>query len=244
MMKNQILAILLIILPFRILSAQELKVGIEVGDGSYAMKDLKKLNDILIESLPFSSKVVSDFPSYLYFEPKIILSVGRFDFGAVFSFQSTGSRISTKDYSGEYRFDMAIKSNAPGVYVGFHILSREKNELSFYLKEKGNYSKLRITEYFSLYEDVLSDVGGRFSTRNYSLEPGVSYTRSFGFFSIGLNLGYSFNFGKNNFTIANMESYPLFNPVTNSPVKADWSGFRAGLSALININKVFKHKKA
>jgi len=59
--------------------------------------------------------VVKDFPPYLYFQPELSWGNDTFSIGICDAFQSTGARISVKDYSGEYRMESRIKSHAPAI---------------------------------------------------------------------------------------------------------------------------------
>jgi hypothetical protein len=245
-MKSFFLLIILIFLSNNILLPQEVKIGFETGIGKFSMFDLKDMNTAIPELLPFDAKTVSDFPPFLYYEPKIIVKLGIFGAGLTYSFQSTGSRVSSKDYSGEYRFDMKVKSNSPGIYFEFDLLSPGKSDLSFYTTLKRNYSRLRINEYFNVLDSVLTDDISKFSAKNYSIEPGILFNRSFGFLIIGINAGYSVSFGKKDkqyFSMIKDENIILSNPVTQVPIKPDWSGFRFGLSLFIDLNSIFQENK-
>jgi hypothetical protein len=245
-MKNFFLLIILIFLSNNILFSQKVKIGFETGIGEFSMSDLKDMNTAISKLLPFDSKIVSDFPPFLFYEPKITVKIGKLGVGLIYSFQSTGSRVSTKDYSGEYRFDIIVKSNSPGIYIDVDMLSQNKSELSFYTSLKRTFTHLKINEYFNVLDSVLTDDHSKFHAQNYSVEPGILFNRSFGFLIIGINAGYSVSFGKKDkqyFSMIEDESIILSNPITIAPVKPDWSGFRFGLSLFINLNSIFQENK-
>ena len=100
------------------LKAQDIKFCFQTGYGFYNMSSLKRNT----RYLPFDTKTVSNYPAYQYYKPMIKLVTRNFEFGVVYLFQTTGSRISSKDYSGEYRYDTKINSNSPGVIINktFH----------------------------------------------------------------------------------------------------------------------------
>ena len=90
--------------------SQSLDAGFQLGTGFYSMSGLKSINNEVVRSLQFDSEIVSDFPPYFAYRPFILFNFGSYKFGIRYTFNSTGSRVSSKDYSGEYRFDMKIRS--------------------------------------------------------------------------------------------------------------------------------------
>jgi hypothetical protein len=95
--------------------AQNVSAEFQAGTGTYTMNDLKDFNRVIKEDIPFDTKIVSDFPPFLNYAACFKLQVNNANLGLVYSFQTTGSRISGQDYSGEYYFDMTINGHAPGV---------------------------------------------------------------------------------------------------------------------------------
>ena len=149
-----ILILLLQITSHAAVFSQELNINLESGLGSYKMNDLKELNDMVLESLPFDSKITENFPAYFYYKPSLILSFNKFiNFGIVWSFQSTGSRVSRTDYSGEYLYDMKIRASSPGLLIEFYY-PIDKFRISFSNEFGINYSKLNLKEYLRVYSET------------------------------------------------------------------------------------------
>jgi len=57
----------------------------------------------------------------------------NFYFGFVYTFQTTGSRVSSVDYSGEYRFDTKINCNSPGFMLQFKFEDYNILKLDMYI---------------------------------------------------------------------------------------------------------------
>lgn len=236
-MRRFVLFIFLFFASFCHIHSQEVKIGVETGIGTYSMSDLKKINSEVQKLYPFDTKIVSDFPPYFYYQPVFILKSGKISIGLVYSYQSTGSRVSAKDYSGEYRFDMKVHSSSPGIYTDVDMWSKHEFSLSVYLTSKATFSELRTSEYFMLLDSLLTNNISKYRAINYNFEPGISLTRSVSHFTFGINAGYSIDFWEKSFHNAANKEIILINPETQKKVKPKWCGFRFGLSVMINLNK-------
>jgi hypothetical protein len=214
---------------------QEFKIGFETGIGSYAMKDLKAINNKIISGLPFDAKVVSDFPVFFYYEPAFHLKIQKVGLGLLYTYQSTGSRVSAKDYSAEYRFDMKLGSNSFGLSADYYIWSNENYNLAVNSTFRIMFSKLKASEYFAVRDSVTIDNLAYFNSKNYSLEPGLTFTRSLGHYvSMAVNAGYLFCIGAQPFRSLDNKDYILHYPDSDKPVKPDWNGFRLGVAVYVN----------
>jgi len=235
-MKKIVISIVIILVLHNCTYSQNFKFGFTTGIGTYSMSDLKIINDAVIEYLPFDTKIVSDFPPYLFYQPKIILEFNTLSLGLVYTFQSTGSRISGKDYSGEYRFDMKVNSHNPGIYAELGILSKPEYKFSVYSNAGLEFSNLKINEYLNLEDSVIHNYEQSFKAMNYYVEPGIIATHTFtSKFSIGINAGYLIEFGKNGFYKDKKEN-ELLDP-SGHQTKPNWNGFRFGATIYYTINK-------
>lgn len=232
-MIKRILLSLLLLISFVNVNSQDFMPGIRSGIGTYTMKDLKTLNNRISGSLPFDCKLVADFPPYFYYSPTILLGFHNFRVGLIYSFQSTGSRISAKDYSGEYLFDMKIKSGNPGIYIEYKLSSQGKFDIFLYSLAGPSFSKLEIRELFTVSDTTLANHDYKFKAQNYFIEPGVNFQVPVQAFTFRIDLGYLLQFGKKPLTGQN-KSDMLYDPVKQVPVKCDWTGFRAGLSVFFS----------
>lgn len=225
-----ILFTVIILSGINFIRSQELVLEYEQGLGSYTMADLKDLNDVVKEGIPLNIKLVNDFPMYWYFRPKAGIKISRFETGIVYSFQSTGSRISAKDYSGEYHFDTRVRSHTPGMYVGYHPATIGR--IGFKTQVTGGIilSKLEMNEFLEVYPETLIDESQKYDGQNYYVEPGLSIVYPLPKIQLALNLGYNFQFGDQAFYADKTKDYVLQNMNTGDTYKPDWSGIRIGIS--------------
>jgi len=210
--------------------SQKFGVGFQTGLGTYSMSGLESFNSYVIQNLPIKTQLVSDFPAYWYFRPSISLNYERFGIGLLSTFQSTGSRVSAKDYSGEYRFDFGVKSHNPGIFGEVALMTKPKMQLTFSSIVGISLSKLKMAEYTVIYDEVLTNEKYDFKALNYYVEPGFNFYYRVYFMIVGINAGYSLQFGKQAYYSKNNKDYKFMCPQTNNPVKPDWNGFRVGLS--------------
>ena len=122
------LAALLLLFNMDALS-QGVIAELQAGTGTYSMRDLKGLNRYIKNRLPFDTKIVADFPPFLNYSAILKFRIKNAYLGIIQSYQTTGSRISGRDYSGEYAFDITLNAYSPGIYSEFKINTVKKTEL-------------------------------------------------------------------------------------------------------------------
>ena len=215
--------------------SQHITFGYQIGYGTYSMKPLENLNYDISKNLQFDAKVVDNFPGYLYFRPSVSLELPRYSIGLIYTFQSTGSRVSARDFSGEYRFDTKVRSIAPGIYSDITIMSMKKCRLCFSSIVGLLYSKLNIQESLIIQSIKSEDQKMDFKSQNYFIEPGFVFYYSLGSFDIGLNADYSITIGKQAFYSGESKKNTLHNNYNQQDIKPDWNGIRAGFSLLYTI---------
>lgn len=223
------IAFLILLIPLQGKS-QQIDAGFQAGMGTYSMQELKDFNEIAKQQIPFDTKIVEDFPVYFYYRPFILVKIKNVSFGPIYTFQSTGSRVSGKDYSGEYRFDMIINSSAPGIYGEANFYHLDNVQFSLYSIFGVLLSNLKMNEYLNVLEEVVTDDTYKFKTFNLFLEPGIRFSYPVEFLNIGINAGYQVQFGNKSFHYADNKDAELINPENGDPVKPGWNGFRFGLS--------------
>lgn len=226
---------ILTILPVTLFS-QELNLVLEPGIGTYGMKDLKEFNTMNLNSLTFDAKITDNFPNY--WSNKILLqySMKKFlTFGIACSYQSTGSRISRVDYSGEYFFDTKIRAFSPGVMAEFYI---PLNNFRFsFCNEVGiDFSKLRLNEYIKINSELKED-DYSFTSENWYYEPTVKLSYPILFFRLGITTGYLLELKKGIVVSSDNQNIKLSD---GELVTSDWSGARFGISLSINLLQIFK----
>lgn len=207
------------------IEGQEISVGMTTGLGTYSMTDMKELNSAIFPE--FDARLVSDFPPYVFFQPALKFSWIRFSLGLEYSYQSTGSRISAKDYSGEYRFDMMVHSNNAGLALGWELIRKNKGRISAGIKGGFAFSGLELNYYLELINSVKYDNSNYLKATHYYFEPCLE----FDYFiiqklSIGLQGGYYFDIGNNPYKT----DFTLTNPDKGISVGPDWKGLRIGIA--------------
>jgi hypothetical protein len=233
-MKRTILILFLHLAAGTSIFSQQLSIGFTGGVGTYSMNELKTLNDAWQPD--FDAKLVSDFPAWFYYQPSLRFRSEKYTIGFTCTFQSTGSRISAKDYSGEYRFDMLVHSKNLGVYFGLDVLTRNKSRFSVYAEPGLTYSNLKINQYLHLLSTVVDDQTVKFRALNLFLEHGIAWSYSiFPSFTAGLNLGYSLQAGKQDFYTGGDTDRELVNPVTHESIRPQWNGFRFGITLMYHV---------
>jgi hypothetical protein len=195
------------------------------------MSQLKTINDLVKHDLPFDTKTVANFPPFLKYSIAFLFKSGKISLGPLYTFQSTGSRVSGKDYSGEFRFDMVINSSAPGIYGTVELLQENKMIISFYSVFGTLFSNLKTSELLQVQETRMIDETFKFKCFNLFAEPGIFISYPVKFLNIGFNTGYLIQFGNKSFHYRDNKDIKLVNPVTGNPVKPGWNGLRVGLSS-------------
>jgi hypothetical protein len=230
MMKTHSLFLLIILSTGLTASGQQVRFGFQTGIGFYAMNELKELNPVFQEKIPFKTNIVSDFPPYFFYQPSVLFGNEKFRFGFLYSFNTTGSRISAKDYSGEYRVDMTLNGHSAGVQSELDLYGKGNVKFSIYAKTGITFNNLKINEYFAVSDSVLIDELSRFKCITYFLEPGMKLEVSVKQFAFELDFGYCLQPEGTGFHEAdNPDKYlrPSFN---GDPVIPQWNGSRIGLT--------------
>jgi hypothetical protein len=224
-----------LILSNQLLYGQSLKFELQPGVGFYSMSCLNDINDAVSQDIPFETRLVSDFPAYWYLRPVLSLQFKKFSVGLNYSFQSTGSRVSAKDYSGEYNFDMKVNSSSSGIYGEVTLVNLKKIRFNLYSAIGISYSRLSLNEYLIVLDQKLTDDSYRYKGQNYFFEPGFNISYPVLFFNIGLYSGYFFGFGKQAYYTNNDKSDKLYIPGSRESIKPDWNGFRLGILVYYNL---------
>ncbi len=230
---NRKKSILIAILFFLCSSSysQIFEFGIQTGIGFYNMKGLKRLNSTVFKSLPFQAMVISDYPPYFYYKPALLMAFKKLRFGLQASFYSTGSRISSKDYSGEYLFDTKTYCIVPSAYIDFLLFTFfSKYKLSLFSEGGITFSGLNLKEQLTVSNQDITNSSYSFQSQNYYVEPGVKFRRSiYKSISLELNASYFFQFGN---SVFESDKGEILNDGKRA-IGPDWSGLRFGMSILL-----------
>jgi hypothetical protein len=209
--------------------AQELRFRLETGTGTFSMSDLKTLNRLNLSSLPFSAKITANFPMFVIWKPAVIYKFpGSFSAGISCGIESTGSRISSVDYSGEYALDNLIGSYSPALVFEIPVV-KKKTELSLIAETGIEFTKLSIRENITVNSSHSNSLY-EFQSTNYFAEPGLRLSRHFPVIDLAFSVGYLIDLHKGDFDYAGVSSQ-ILKITKDTWAKADWSGFRIGVSA-------------
>ncbi len=234
-MKYNLLIILLPFLFIKTANSQEFKLSFQTGYASFKMNELKDFNTYYQSLYPFDSKVVDNFPSYYYYCPMVAFQYKRLTTGFLCSYQSTGSRVSAKDYSGELQFDMKISSYSPGSYFSYDFIKRSNLEMSVYSSIGLFYSKLKVKEKFAITDVDSSTFTNSYTSAGPYFEPGLQFNYVYQNFTIGYYLGYFLQLTSDDFYSGNDYTDPLYNTNKEDNVNPDWTGIRTGITLSYSI---------
>jgi hypothetical protein len=229
-MKRIICFLIFLFVLFYDAASQGTDLELGAGIGAYAMNDLKALNEVIRNVIPFDTKTVADFPPFLTYSASLKFRLKNARVGFVYSFQTTGSRISGKDYSGEYRFEMTVNSGAPGIFTEIVIPAETRIDYSIYAAFNLLISTLKMQEYFEVLNDEVVNDKFIYKAQNYCFEPGFNIGYPVKSLKFSFNTGYLLQFGGRSFGRRGNEKDKLINPVTGDAIRPGWSGVRAGLS--------------
>lgn len=212
------------------LMAQTTKFGFETGIESYQMTDLKTYMNNTIQDNILQPKVVTNFPTYLYFQPFVTFCHENHNWGFNVGLMSTGARASIRDYSGEYRYDNKAVGFAPAFFEEFLFYKKEKLSLYLHADVGLLYSNVQVSEYFMVNTQVYTNESIKLMSFGFFARPVVKAIYPINDkLNIEANIGYHFD----------IYSGPLIqetDPVTyfkyaffQSGIKTQWNGIRIGL---------------
>jgi len=220
---------------FQSLEAQDIKFCFQTGYGFYNMSSLKKITKESFEKLPFEAKIISNYPPYHYYQPMIKFSIENFDFGFIYLFQTTGSRISSKDYSGEYRFDSKINCNSPGIIINGIIKDYNILKIALVLQTGVNISVLKMNEYLRI-DPLTNTTDQKFTAISFYFEPGINLIYPWNHINFELNIGYKKEMFRNDFSLKGADQNSI--PVKKDFIDPDiWDGLRLGITISYTLMK-------
>ena len=227
---KKILLCLIILLSPVFLWSQGLKIGIQTGLEFSNMRDLRILNTQFKEAVPFSTKLVADFPGYWYYQPMLKVTSKKFCLGIEYSYNSTGSRISGKDYSGEYRLDMRINKKSPGLSIEYFLFS-EKN-FGLWLSSGGGFMFTTLNIEENLVVNDINNINDSFNFKSkiYYFQPEFKIAYPYNSLEFEFNVAYLIQIGKGIFHNEKDKNQTLVNMVTGNSIKPGWDGIKLGVT--------------
>jgi hypothetical protein len=223
-MKKTITIIVFIIFAYNTFAQIIIEAG--YGMGSYSLNDLRDMNSEILKTLPVQGKVTDDFPMQPFYGIGIFhQTTNVLSLGLTGTYNTTGSRISYKDYSGELKIDNILTSWSPGLAARFKLMDKK---LNLYQETRIScaFSKLQMSEEIISYSEEMT-----FKSSGLQIEPKFKLTYDISNLEFGVNGGYLLDIGGKNKLVGDKKSFLQFKDSTD-PIKTNWSGIR--LSATVS----------
>jgi hypothetical protein len=230
-MKSKISFILLVTLLCALSAhAQKLGFSVNVNYGNYKMKEIRAFENEMIKSFPVKAKSMSSFPAFVGYEGKLFLSFEKFNVGVFGSFNSTGSRISYKDYSGRIDVDQLARLKAIGALVEYKIPVQSEVWKPFLsLQMSIGKTTYDLDASVELDNETLTDESLVFESKHTLINPSFGLRRQvLKKCFVAATVGYLFDSAADLKYKRDNDLYLLNED--NDPVSLDWSGFRLGMS--------------
>jgi hypothetical protein len=222
--------------------AQQVYVGIGAGMCKSGMSGLKTINQNVMSSLPFGAKQIENFPAAMEYNLELVVSlVNRYSAGFYYNFYSTGSRISLKDYSGEFRFDNISSNHSFGLINKYSVYQAKAFQVQFTLALGYYNSTFKLAEELKVYDTDIVSEDYKFKSKGIFIRPGVTALYSFKIINIGLYGSYYIN-THNDIYLDENSDLKLTDETSGDNIKTDWGGFQFGVITSICIIN-FKQNK-
>ncbi len=235
-MKRHLLTLLIVAGSLNAWS-QKPVIGFQTGLEFCGMSDLTDINLTVKSTIPFDTKLLADFPGYWYYQPMFKIAFEKFSAGIEYSFNSTGSRLSGTDYSGEYLFDMRVRKKSPGLFAEYSFPSQKGISYRLVSGAGVMFSSLQIDENLIVNDIQIIDDSYGFRSINYYLQPGFKTIYAWNLFEFEINSTFLFQIGRGAFHRETDKNQLFVNQATGRPVKPGWTGFKIGISVNYIIGK-------
>ena len=201
------------------LKAQTVELMFTAGMGGYSMRDLKKMNTDMQSQIPFNTKLTNDFPMTMQYGGHFAVRLSHnYKIGVLYAFNSTGSRITSSDYSGSYYYDNIVTGHTIGMLNGFRLYDYKAFRVDFQANIGIVASILRLNEELTVADTTIS-TSAHYSAVGIFLEPRAEFSYRWKNLKTGVYLGYFVNpMGK----ITNSQGQ-------KSTSTINWSGLRFGI---------------
>lgn len=236
-MKKYFLLSLICFLFINLVQAQ-VDISGRVGVGFYSMYSLKEYQEKRIEALsPIPAKIVTEFPPYINYKAFISFpgTDNRTRFRFYYGFQTTGSRISLADYSGNLTLDMVVNGHMLGAeFEAFSTPVFKVINLKGYLCLGTTTTVLKMDDHLEVGTEK-QDASNTFYSHSIDLEPGLRATYKYKKLEFGISLGYlqdavlNFYMKGNKDVKLGYDSEHLTFP--------GWSGVRLGMEVSVDLFK-------
>lgn len=226
------LLVLFLLGVFPVLSAQKTGFSASVGGATFAMDDMKYLQENILSSYPIEGAIISSFPPYFTASAEVVHQFfTHFRAGAGYNYTTTGGRSDYSDYTGNVETDMTAISHRFGVSVNYSILAGERLDLSLYGELDANLSYLDISSTINVL-GLTSGVQNKYSSISPTGSAGLELLYNFKESALGIEAGYLVDLQGE---LSNRESgTDLLDPNDRDRIlTTDWSGWRLGIKGIV-----------
>lgn len=228
-MRNIKIVFVAILLLVPVSAWSQVSFSAEAGFATYKMDQLKGLNDLQKQSLPFDVQTVDNFNPGIDIGTSAQVKVfSDVLLGICYQYNTTGSRIGLRDYSGYYTFDQIVNGHFLGIGPEWIIDELKEYRISFSIMTGVLLTRIKMKETLSL-SGEREQSSEYFSAFSIPVYPALKVSVPFKDWLDGfLTLGYLIDTGGEVHLRSN-SSAVLMNG--DESVKTEWSGFRitAGL---------------
>lgn len=233
-MKKVILLVTLLQFILTNLSTAQTKLYAEIGYGGYDMPGMIDFQNGLKDQIPVNARTVEEYPDFMNLSLYSRITLDSvFSIGPFIRYQSTGGRVSYKDFSGSITLDNNISAFALGA-TSEMILQRKKMSYLALNLNAGVFFTQDKFEYKTLIYDEQESTSLVFNSTNFFLEPGVNYNLQLIHpLNIFVAAGYCIDIGANLSPSGNRRAILANSEGQN--VKSSWTGYRFGVGLMITI---------
>jgi hypothetical protein len=207
------------------------------GLGTYKMHDLKGINRLQAESLPIETVTVDNFSPGLFAGTSYSINLSeQLLLGLNFQYNSTGSRIGQRDYSGYYSYDQLVNGYLIGIEPETIIEQNKSFSLSLSLVTGLYFTRLKMREAITIFGQD-AEYKESFAALSIPFYPALKFSIPvFDAISGAVSFGYLIDPGSKFHLKGNKDAVLVIN---NNPVKTGWTGLRitVGLKYAFNTAK-------
>jgi len=214
----------IIVIFVSMVSFSQIRIEAGYGYGTYSLNDLRGMNSEILGNLPVEGRITDDFPAQPYYNAGIFYQTSeKVYLGIIGNFNTTGSRISYKDYSGELKIDNILTSYSPGIAAGFKLMDKK---FSLYEETRISYAFTKL----KMKEKILTSTDENvFKSSAVQIEPRFKLGYTISGLELGLHAGYLIDTGGKNRLTGNKDAVLQYTD-SNEEIKTGWSGIRLGAS--------------
>ncbi|TKG94180.1 hypothetical protein EYV94_12905 [Puteibacter caeruleilacunae] len=147
-------------------SLQKIRFGAITGYAFFNQKELKKVNDLTVDTMPFEVKNIDQFDPSFYWGGYIQYQLWeKIYLGPTYEYHYSGSRMGAKDYSALYIFDQSLHSHQIGLKFDNMVVKLKQSWLSIELNAGINLTHWEVVNKLeqdknTYYMGPLDDVNG------------------------------------------------------------------------------------